>query len=80
MQGQNGDSAEGCLTLDCLLVCFYGFSSVILKVLQQQLKLISACKSDCFESRRPLLAPNDASELSTNMISVPRIQLALRTN
>ena len=67
---------------DCLLVCFYGFSSVILKVLQQQLKLISACKSDCFESRRPLLAPNcnDVSEWSTNMISVPRIQLALRTN
>jgi len=32
---------------NCLLVCFNGFSSVILKVLQQQLELISACKSDC---------------------------------
>ncbi len=32
---------------NCLLVCFNGFSSVILKVLQQQLELISACKHDC---------------------------------
>jgi len=32
---------------NCLLVCFNGFGSVILKVLQQQLELVSPCKTDC---------------------------------
>ncbi len=32
---------------NCLLICFDGFRSVILKVLQQQLELVSACKPYC---------------------------------